>query len=143
VEGLTDPGTPVSIPPVVHLVLWPALVVWVVFLVGRRRRRAWPCSLRVGALLVPVSLLADAAAFTAEARWPYPEAAGFVFALVWLAVTLSITTFFALRSPDDGRGGGDGDSAPEPPWWPEFEREFRDYTGGGRRPPPRAPAGVT
>jgi hypothetical protein len=28
---------------------------------------------------------------------------------------------------DDGRGGGGSPDEPEPPWWPEFEREFRDY----------------
>lgn len=29
---------------------------------------------------------------------------------------------------DDGDGrDGSGPDDPEPPWWPEFEREFRDY----------------
>ena len=30
---------------------------------------------------------------------------------------------------DDGFGGPDPDE-PEPPWWPQFEREFRAYTDG-------------
>jgi hypothetical protein len=98
----------------------------------------------MGAWLVPLSLLADAAAFIAASRWPYPGASSFVFALLWLAVVLSVTTYFALRTPDDGRGG-DGDEPPsEPPWWPEFERDFRDHSRP--RPPvasPRRPAGVT
>jgi hypothetical protein len=38
------------------------------------------------------------------------------------------------RGGDDGgddRGPeGPGPDDPEPPWWPEFEREFRDYANG-------------
>ena len=28
---------------------------------------------------------------------------------------------------DDDGFGGSGPDEPEPPWWPQFEREFRDY----------------
>ena len=28
---------------------------------------------------------------------------------------------------DDGGGRGDGPEDPGPPWWPQFEREFRAY----------------
>lgn len=37
---------------------------------------------------------------------------------------------------DDGGGGRDGSSPddPEPPWWPEFERELRDYAAGHLTP---------
>jgi hypothetical protein len=34
------------------------------------------------------------------------------------------------RRPDDGDDGGGGAPAPgdgEPPWWPGFERDFREY----------------
>jgi hypothetical protein len=34
------------------------------------------------------------------------------------------------RRPDDGEDGGGGSPTPddgEPPWWPGFEREFREY----------------
>ena len=60
---------------------------------------------------------------------------------------LSITTYFALRTPDDGgEDEADDRRIPEPPWWPDFERDLRDYMR--RRPrqptrPPRAPAGVS
>ena len=40
-----------------------------------------------------------------------------------------------MRPPHDDDGGDDGPGGgspedPEPPWWPEFEREFRDYAHG-------------
>jgi len=28
---------------------------------------------------------------------------------------------------DNGGGGGGGDAPVDPPWWPEFERDFRRY----------------
>jgi len=34
---------------------------------------------------------------------------------------------------DDGGHGGTG-SGDEPPWWPEFEREFRRYSRRRRHP---------
>ena len=39
--------------------------------------------------------------------------------------------------PDDGGGGSppDGPVEPEPPWWPAFERAFREHA---ERPPARA-----
>jgi hypothetical protein len=144
-RGLAETGGPVSVPAWAHLVLWPALLLWMAVLVGQRRRRAWPCNGRVGALLVPLCLLADGAAFVAATRWPYPDASAFVFALLWLAVLLSVTTYFALRTPEDGRGGDGQEPPSQPPWWPEFERELRDYMRRGPRPSgarPRAPVGT-
>ena len=35
--------------------------------------------------------------------------------------------------------GKSGADTPEPPWWPDFERQFRDYTGGRPKTPARAP----
>ncbi len=87
----------------------------------------------------------DAGAFVAAVRWPSTASNSFILALLWLAVLFSVTAFLALRSPSDGGGGEDGQSEdpPEPPWWPDFERQFRDYTRGGPRRPaqqPKAPA---
>jgi hypothetical protein len=144
---VAQPDAPVSIPFFVHPILWAALAGWTLFLIRRRRRRAWPCFARFGASLVPACLLTDAAALAAAIRWPTPESDSFVFAVVWLAVLFSITSYIALRTPGDGGGGGDGPDAdePEPPWWPHFEREFRDYARGGPRGPaerPRTPSGL-
>jgi hypothetical protein len=69
----------------------------------------------------------------------------FILALVWLAVMFSVTAYFALRSSGDG-GEDEPEDRPEPPWWPDFERQFRDYTRRGPRSrgrPPRTPAGVS
>lgn len=91
----------------------------------------------------------------AAIRWPSTASNSFILALLWLAVLFSATAFIALRAHTDG-GGDDGgeepDDGPEPPWWPDFERQFRDYTRRGpnkpARPPktpakpPQAPAGT-
>ena len=139
-------GTPVSIPVFVHFLLWPALIAWAVFLFRRRRARAWPCSSRLGVALLPLCFVADSGALAAARVWPTPEADGFVFTLLWLAATVSLTTFFALRTPDDGDDGRGDREDREPPWWPDFERQFRDYTrrgpGAGSKPP-RTPAGIS
>jgi hypothetical protein len=97
--------------------------------------------------MVPACLLMDGAALIAAFKYPSPEANSFVFAVLWLAVLFSVTAYFALRTPDD-EGWDDGeadDEQPEPPWWPDFERDLRDYMR--RRPrdpakPPRTPTGV-
>jgi hypothetical protein len=54
-------------------------------------------------------------------------------ALVTLAVTLLAAPLMRPRDDDDGRDDGPGRGGPEdpePPWWPEFEREFRAYADG-------------
>ena len=51
-------------------------------------------------------------------------------ALLTLGVALLAAPMLDPRDdgPDDGGGpGGGGPVDPEPPWWPQFEREFRDY----------------
>lgn len=145
---VAQPGIPVSIPPVIHLILWPALLLWVAVLIRRRRRRAWPCVSGFGLSLVPACLLTDSAALIAALRFPTRDANSFVFVLLWLAFLFSITAYFALRTPDDGNWSDDDadEEYPEPPWWPDFERDLRDYMR--RRPrqptkPPRAPAGIS
>ena len=144
------PGTPITVPLVAHALMWPALIGWIVLLGRRRRTRSWPCSPRFGAALVPGCLFVDAGAVLAAARWPSAASNSFILALLWVAVLFSVTAYYALRTPDDGGDGGDdgpGDPSdrPEPPWWPDFERQFRDYA---RRPPrkparpPKTPAGA-
>ncbi len=137
------PGTPISIPLVAHLVMWPALVGWTVFLGRRQRTRSWPCSPRFGAALVPGCLFVDAGALLAALRWPSAASNSFILALLWLAALFSVTAFFALRAPRDDGGGGEPEDRPEPPWWPDFERQFRDYTRRGPRTPERLPKSRT
>jgi hypothetical protein len=143
------PGTPISVPLVAHLVMWPALVAWIVFLARRQRRRSWTNSPLLGAALVPACLFADAAALLAALRWPSTASNSFILAMLWPAMLFSMTTYMTLRTPRDD-GGDDGKDEPrddpEPPWWPDFERKFRDYTRGGPRAParpPKTPAGTT
>jgi hypothetical protein len=138
---VAQPGTPFSIPLFVHLALWPALVAWIAFLLRRRRTHKWPCSWRFGIALAPACFFADAAALLAAVKWPSQDSTSFVLGLLWLAALFSITSYFALRTPDDGGGEGDGpdDGVPEPPWWPDFERDLRDYMRRGPRGPSRPP----
>lgn len=87
----------------------------------RRRAAGWlliglPLPLAVGleTLASPPRVLADAA---------------FVAGLVAFAVGVLL-----VLSPDDG-DGREGDVDPEsPPWWPDFEREFRAYARRDSRP---------
>jgi len=54
-------------------------------------------------------------------------------ALVTLGGALLAAPLMQPRRDDDGDDdgpGGPGPDGPEPPWWPEFEREFRAYAGG-------------
>jgi hypothetical protein len=142
------PGTPITVPLVAHAVMWPALVAWVVLLARRRRTRSWPCSPRFGAMLVPGCLFVDAGALLAAVRWPTAASNSFILALLWLAILFSVTSYLALRTPgdDDGDGDDDREDLPEPPWWPDFERKFRDYSRGRpKRPatPPKTPVGIS
>jgi hypothetical protein len=54
-------------------------------------------------------------------------------AVVTLGGALLAAPLLSPRGDDDGDDdGGGGPSGPddgEPPWWPEFEREFREYAG--------------
>jgi len=138
---VAQPGTPFSVPLFVHMILWPALLAWVVFLLRRRHSRGWPCSWRFGIALAPACFFADAAALLAAVKWPSRDSTTFVLALLWLAALFSITSYFALRTPDDGGGEGDepDEDLPEPPWWPDFERDLGDYVRRGPRPPSRPP----
>ncbi len=141
----SPPQPPIEVPLAVHLVLWPALILWV-WSLARRPARERRLPVRVEVMLVSATLLADASVVLASVRWPAPNANSFVLAFVWFALLLSLTVFFVLRaSRDDDDGDGSADDLPEPPWWPEFERGLRDYMRHGPRPDPprpRVPAGT-
>ena len=54
------------------------------------------------------------------------------------AITLGLALVASplMQRPPDGDGGigAAPDTPPEPPWWPDFERDFRDYAAIGSRP---------
>ena len=57
-------------------------------------------------------------------------------ALVTLGVALLAAPLMRPRQDpgdDEDGGGGDGPEDPGPPWWPEFERDFRAYVEAHRR----------
>jgi hypothetical protein len=137
--GLVHTGTPLEVPVWVHLVLWPALIIWAVALRSARRDHRLLGSARLGFALSIFCFLIDGATLAAAVAWPTPAANTFVLAMLWLAVLFSVSAYLVLRAPDGGDDGGSDGDAPEPPWWPEFERQFRDYTRGGPRTPARSP----
>jgi hypothetical protein len=143
-SALPQAGTPLEVPAWIHLVLWPGLIIWGVALRSARRNHRLLGSASLGFALSLLCFLVDGATLAAAVTWPTADANSFVFALLWLAVLFSVTAYLILRGPDGGDDGGSEPDAPEPPWWPEFERQFRDYTRARRRPPraPRAPAGT-
>jgi hypothetical protein len=127
------------------LVPWIALIGWALLLARLRRRRPWLRSAPLAAALVVTTLAADAATVVATARMSVTSGRSLALALLWIACILSVTTYLVLRTPDDGRDDpGSGTEPPEPPWWPEFERSFRDYCRSGPRAPqaprPKEPA---
>jgi len=141
---LVHTGTPLEVPVWVHLVLWPALIIWAVALRSARRDHRLLGSARLGFALSIFCFLIDGATLAVAVAWPTPAANTFVLAMLWLAVLFSVSAYLVLRAPDGGDDGGSEGDAPEPPWWPEFERQFRDYTRGGPRTPaqsPRTPVG--
>ncbi len=137
--GLVHTGTPLEVPVWVHLVLWPALIIWAVALRSARRDHRLLGSARLGFALSIFCFLIDGATLAVAVAWPTPAANTFVLAMLWLAVLFSVSAYLVLRAPDGGDDGGSGGDAPEPPWWPEFERQFRDHTRGGPRTPARSP----
>ena len=87
-----------------------------------------------GAVLVSLAFLTDAACVGATHSWPIAASTTAVYLLLALAWCLSIAAYVSLRSSGDGGGGSDAlPPDPDPPWWPEFERQFRDYSRGGPR----------
>jgi hypothetical protein len=140
----------VRVPPADQLAPWVALVVWAGVLWRLRRGRPWLRSTALALGLVIATAFADASVVVASERISEPGGRSLATWLLWVATLLSVTTFLVLRAPDDdgdgGGGSGPDDEEPEPPWWPEFERAFRDYArrsprrrGSGRRPPAGVP----
>ena len=87
--------------------------------------------------LAPACLFTDAAALLAAIKWPSHDSTSFILAVLWLAALFSLTAYFALRTPDDGGDdGGVDEDLPDPPWWPDFERDLRDYMRRGPKPRP-------
>ena len=57
-----------------------------------------------------------------------------------LSLALALIASPLIQRPPDGDGGlgaGDRGEPPEPPWWPEFEREFRAHAARERTPAER------
>ena len=71
-----------------------------------------------------------AVALHAAGRLP-PTADQVVFLSAVAAFAIGAALVLSVDDEEDQRGDADDDS---PPWWPEFEREFRAYA---RRPPAR------
>lgn len=59
--------------------------------------------------------------------------------LLYGAAQMWILAYWGLRPAHDDEDEGPADSEPPaPPWWPDFERDFRDYARRG--PDVRTPA---
>jgi hypothetical protein len=134
-----------QVPPIDQLAPWLVLIGWWAFLARFRHGRPWLRSTPLAVGLVIATLFADASVVIASGRMSAAGGQSLALALLWVAVLLSITTYLVLRAPDDG--GDDPRSPgepPEPPWWPEFERQFRDYDRRARRPHggPKAPVAM-
>ncbi len=90
----------------------------------------------LGPILAALAFVADAVVLAATHFWPTSSAV--IYGLLAVAWVLSLATYFTLRS----RGGGGPPEMPpdpDPPWWPGFERDFRDYARRGPRPGARRP----
>lgn len=75
-----------------------------------------------------------AVALHAAGRLP-PTADQVVFLSAVAAFAIGAALVLSVDDEEDKRGDADDDS---PPWWPEFEREFRRYAARPRpRPRPR------
>ena len=90
-----------------------------------------------GPVFAALAFGADAVVVAATHSWPAPVSGAAVYGLLAVAWGLSLAAYFTLRSS----GGGDEPPSlppdPDPPWWPDFERDFRDYARRGPRPAPR------
>ena len=83
--------------------------------------RAWGAGVSVG-----YTALAVAGAVLGV---PNAEVLFGLCAVLTLALALVIAPLLRPRGGDDDDGGSGVPRDPEdpPPWWPDFEREFRDY----------------
>ena len=85
-----------------------------------QRMRAWGAGVSAGyAVLAVAGAMLDV---------PRSEVLFGLCAVVTLVLSLIVAPLLHPRSPDDGDGGlGAPLPGEPPPWWPEFERDFRAY----------------
>jgi hypothetical protein len=86
----------------------------------------------LGPILAALAFLMDATVVAVTHAWPTSSAA--IFGLLAAGWVLSLAAYSTLRSSRGGSGPPEMPPDPDPPWWPDFERDFRDYTRGGPRP---------
>jgi hypothetical protein len=133
--------TPPEVPTWVEAALWAALVAWVFFL-GARGRHVGSGGLAMSLCLASFPLVA--AVIAATETWDQPQARSFIRLILWMAVALGVSgvVMWLHHRSDEPRsdGGDEPDPEPAPPgdpdpsWWPEFERDFRDYAKRPRQP---------
>ena len=116
---------------VIDLVLGVVLVVTIA--VAARRRSAGAASSGrqrvLGWLLIALPL---PLAVVVEALAPLPPALAEVTFVVGVAA-FAAGSLLVVRD-DGGDGLREGDEPETPPWWPDFEREFRAYARRSTRP---------
>jgi hypothetical protein len=139
-------GVALVLPPLGWIAPWVGLAVWWLVLARICRRWDWVRSMPITVGLIIATLFADASVIVASSRMSAAGGREFAAAILWIAGFLSVTTFTVLRAPSGGRGDDEGGLGvapedPEPPWWPDFERDFNDYARRARRPSggPRMP----
>ncbi len=98
-----------------------ALAPWVCARLDLRRATALGVPL---VLLLPLVVVAGPRPGSA----PFESQTLFLVALLAFAIGSALLVAAAEGDGGWGSGGGPGDS-PEPPWWPDFERDFRRYAG--------------
>jgi hypothetical protein len=86
-----------------------------------QRMRAWGAGVSAGYLVLAV--------VGAVLGVPHAEVLFGLSAVLTLTLSLVAAPLLRPRHPDDGDGGigAPPPDDPQPPWWPEFEREFRAY----------------
>jgi hypothetical protein len=128
---------PPQLPTWLEIVLWAILACWIVYL-GR-----WGSGIGSGGLamsLCVASFPLTGAVVAATNAWPQPQAASFIHLIAWMAFAIGLSgvvMWLNHRSDDAGPDEGDDEERPEPdpPWWPDFERDFRSWAS---RPKPPA-----
>ena len=138
---MPDLPTPPEIPFWLEVALWSGLVAWLLYL-GLRGSRLGSADLAMA--LCGASFPLTAAAVVATEAWDQPAAQPFVHLILWMAMTLGVSgvVMWLHHRSDEPRSDDEPEYVPDPPadpdrdpsWWPEFEREFRDYANRPRQP---------